>query len=166
MSCNRIPLPEGVTQDLHVRTCEDARFRYYTIYKFPDYKTNAQSGIGFFIRDLMKPLTGAVTAEEKRKFFLYGVHDTTIMPLVAAFGLLDERWAPLASMFIFELYEVATDNGIEHEVRIVYNGKAMELPFCGHRTLCNFKDFHAYVQDLLPVDPAETVRPKGCDRPE
>ena len=53
-------------------------------------------------------------------------HDTTILPLLAAWGVWDGHWPTYASLLSIELYETSED----HLFRMVYAGRELVLPGC------------------------------------
>jgi hypothetical protein len=93
------------------------------------------------------------TKVQAPRFVVSAGHDTTIMPLLAAFGgdaWLTE-WAPYASHLIFELYEKASSSpsssrrqSPDYFVRILYQGKPML--FCEDEIcpLANFIELTAF----------------------
>ena len=59
--------------------------------------------------EIKERLTKSVAGELKERMAIYSGHDTTIAPLLAAYGLLDEDWPPFASNIVIELLERASD---------------------------------------------------------
>lgn len=56
-------------------------------------------------------------------------------------------WPTYASMMLIELY--STRSG--QSVRVVYNGKVIQLPFCGSAgDLCDYKMFSKYMATITP----------------
>jgi len=60
------------------------------------------------------------------KFFLYSTHDTSLISILSALKVFDQKWPQFSSYIIFELYEnVKTKQDF---VQIIYNGKELSLP--------------------------------------
>lgn len=57
-------------------------------------------------------------------------HDTTVLPLLSAWGVWDGQWPSYASIITLELYE--TSDG--HYFRLLYAGKELKLPTCSQGT--------------------------------
>ena len=73
-----------------------------------------------------------------------------VLPLLNLFQL-DNTWPPYASRLTFELYEHVNEPGT-HEVRILYNGNVMTLPFCNNASTCPWKaTFSPYVEKFIPT---------------
>ena len=61
-------------------------------------------------------------------------------------------------MILFELYSATSDGGDTdgHFVRVIYNGKVLELPFCGsEKEHCDFEIFSKYIKTVVPTDEAK-----------
>lgn len=58
--------------------------------------------------------------------------DTTILPLLCAWGVWDNIWPSYAAMVAIELYQQSTDDNYDDEYlfRLVYAGKELVLPGC------------------------------------
>lgn len=81
------------------------------------------------------------------------------MTLLLAFNISDGVWPPYASQFVVEIYEM--DNK-EFYLRILYNGKAMKLPFCNDQELCDIVNVvKPYIANFEP----ESVE-KNCKSSE
>ena len=74
-----------------------------------------------------------------------------MIPILVALQVDNGVWPPYASMILLELYDV----GGKYMVRVIYNGKVLQLPFCGSRTLCDFETFSNYMSTVTPSDPAK-----------
>ena len=55
---------------------------------------------------------------------LYAGHDTVVAPLLAALGIFDGKWPPLASRIVFELR-------VGGALRILFNGRDVSGEVCG-----------------------------------
>ncbi|KAG8460001.1 hypothetical protein KFE25_011050 [Diacronema lutheri] len=106
------------------------------------------------------------------KFALWSAHDTTVMPLMAALGVHDGRWAPYAAHFVFEVWRQsgappARAHGATPapgvapatkgaRVRLLYMGRAItaRLPGCADAgALCAYEQLEAALAPWsLPLD--------------
>ena len=76
-----------------------------------------------------------------------------VIPLLVALQIDQGVWPPYASMMLIELYET-TASSSGYSVRVVYNGKVYNLPFCSGSDLCDYKTFPTYLSTITPSDPA------------
>jgi hypothetical protein len=97
----------------------------------------ARLAMGSFISELHEQLELAHALDNAQaQIALYGGHDTTIGPLIAALGEPEEHWPPYASHIIIELWRVASDDskaslpGANDWVRVLYNGQPVSVS-CG-----------------------------------
>lgn len=70
------------------------------------------------------------------KLCLFSAHDTTLLPMLVAMGVFDNKWPPYAAAIAFELYEEENE-GIGAKrgkgdmfVRVSYNNKPLSIPGC------------------------------------
>lgn len=70
-------------------------------------------------------------------------HDTTLGPLLLAFQQRQNVFPPVGSYVAFELYETTTPvaGHPERFVRMAYNGRELQQPLCGDKTLCPLDEF-------------------------
>ncbi|XP_064645476.1 lysophosphatidic acid phosphatase type 6-like [Lineus longissimus] len=71
------------------------------------------------------------------KINLYGVHDTTIIPMLLAMKAYDGAWPDYAANIKFELYEDCLG---DHWVRILHCDKEITLPNC-ENSVCRYEQF-------------------------
>ena len=72
------------------------------------------------------------------------------MPMLVAFQVDDGVWVPYASMILMELYKNSSSS--QFSVRIIYNGKVLNLPFCRGAQLCDYDTFSSYMASITPPD--------------
>lgn len=77
----------------------------------------------------------------------------SVIPLLVALQIDQGVWPPYASMMLIELYKT-TASSSGYSVRVVYNGKVYNLPFCNGSDLCDYKTFSTYLSTITPSDPA------------
>ena len=84
-----------------------------------------------------------------------------MIPILVALQVDDGVWPSYASMILLELYSTTSDNAdspntAKYFVRMIYNGKVLQLPFCGSKKdLCDFESFSKYVKTVVPTDVAK-----------
>ncbi|XP_068122290.1 lysophosphatidic acid phosphatase type 6 [Hyperolius riggenbachi] len=81
---------------------------------------------------------GAPTDVSSRKLILYASHDVTIIPLLMALGIFDEKWPPYASDLTLELYQHQKSK--QWYGRLCYNGEEQVMRGC-RSALCPLEDF-------------------------
>ncbi|XP_040278955.1 lysophosphatidic acid phosphatase type 6 [Bufo bufo] len=75
---------------------------------------------------------------QPRKLFLYATHDVTLIPLLMAFGVFDQKWPPYAADITLELYQHRPSK--EWFTRLSYNGKEQVVRGCSSG-LCPLDQF-------------------------
>ncbi|CAJ0938167.1 unnamed protein product [Ranitomeya imitator] len=73
-----------------------------------------------------------------RKLFLFSTHDVTLIPLLVAFGIFDQKWPPYAADITLELYQHRPSK--EWFTRLRYNGKEHVVAGCSSG-LCPLDQF-------------------------
>ena len=97
---------------------------YYGRYNGGDGGRDASRlGMHPFLSELLRNFKDDVGSKE-RHLRLYAGHDTVVAPLLAALGIFDGKWPPLASRIVFEL----RDGGA---LRILFNGRDVSEEACG-----------------------------------
>ena len=97
---------------------------YYGRYNGGDGGRDASRlGMHPFLSELLRNFKDDVGSKE-RHLRLYAGHDTVVAPLLAALGVFDGKWPPLASRIVFEL----RDGGA---LRILFNGRDVSEEACG-----------------------------------
>ncbi|EDQ92412.1 uncharacterized protein MONBRDRAFT_30813 [Monosiga brevicollis MX1] len=79
---------------------------------------------------------------------LYSAHDTTLMPLLLAFGAFDGHWPPYAADITLELFEDQHQHG-DYYVRALYCGEIIRMPN-QESDFVPYKVFHAAMDRLVP----------------
>ena len=97
---------------------------YYGRYNGGDGGRDASRlGMHPFLSELLRNFKDDVGSKE-RHLRLYAGHDTVVAPLLAALGIFDGKWPPLASRIVFELREGGA-------LRILFNGRDVSGEVCG-----------------------------------
>lgn len=138
-----------VTQDVADELFDVGDFEFNFKYGKPPVayrKSIIRLGIGLFLNQILSnmeahtiqgktedqsfvpaPPPSSVPDAKSKQIFLYSAHDDSIGVLLGALQTQDYRWPPYASNLIFELWRKSDG---EHYVRVLYNGVALQLPFC------------------------------------
>ena len=169
--CHGFPLPRQITSNLWDAFHKDFTWKEWSPYFYPSIEKASRIGIGSFVKILRDNMNKAVAAShgnkgdgEKHRLYAFAGHDTTIMPLLAALRIEQEKdeplWTPYASALTFELYSKSVGGDVETQshddfIRVVYNGKVVRLSFCAAEEdskhhLCPLDLFFRYVTDLIP----------------
>ena len=153
-SMNDSPLqnPNGVTY-------EDARFVFDTLafLSYHELNTTQQRrfSAGLLVKEMMNNIDRAISGEEKSKrFFFFSAHDTTIYPLLNAFGAWTDQdtWPPFASHVELELWKrrnVSSNDREDYAVALSYNGRTMKF-FDTCESPCPLSKLDALVKDIIP----------------
>ncbi|KAM4046813.1 lysophosphatidic acid phosphatase type 6 isoform 1-T5 [Anomaloglossus baeobatrachus] len=96
---------------------------------------------------------------QPRKLFLYSTHDVTLIPLLEAFGIFDQKWPPYASDITLELYQHRPSK--EWFTRLSYNGKEQLVKGC-RSGLCPLDQFLNALADF-PLSPDDYKRLCHCE---
>jgi len=133
--CADKDLPEGVTQELIERIIDYRERTEAAVFSHQD-SIYSKTGIQQLIKRMKERIKQAIEQEDYLALAIYSGHDTTIMPLLAALGLWDEKWAPYASMVTLELYQ-ENSSPENFYTRIIYNGKELRHKDCADQdALC------------------------------
>jgi len=148
INCYNAALPHGITQQMINEVFEIANWEYnYTLANVELTKLT----IGSFAQELVQRIQDKIAGKVTQKYFHYSGHDTTIAPLMTAFGVYDGKWPPYASHSQLELWSDAKGN---HFVQVKYQGIAHKLNGCTS-TFCPVEQFLKNVAPFIPV-------PKDC----
>eukprot|EP01135_Chromosphaera_perkinsii_P000347 Nk52_evm6s77 gene=Nk52_evmTU6s77 len=170
--CHSFPLPKGVSSSLFMDFHKDFTWKEWSPYFFPSVEEASKIGIGSFVKILASNIDDMINNRASKKMFAFAGHDTTIMPLLAAFRIVEEAndplWTPYASALTIELYRKGGDNnntdGTNSDtqgwfVRFIYNGQVARLSFCDREAvkggLCPIAVFKKYVSTI-------TFDPEHC----
>ncbi|KAG9470727.1 lysophosphatidic acid phosphatase type 6 [Eleutherodactylus coqui] len=94
---------------------------------------------------------------QSRKLFLYASHDVTLVPLLVAFGIFDQKWPPYAADITLELYQHQPSR--EWFTRLSYNGKEQVVKGCSS-SLCPLDQFLNALSEVV-INP-EDYKTKCC----
>lgn len=78
---------------------------------------------------------------------VFSGHDTTLLPLLTAFGAHDGHWPPYASSMVFELLYDEKDD--KHLVSLSYNGRKMALFGSKSTAPVPYADFKGQVAERM-----------------
>lgn len=127
-------------------------YLYHGYYNYPDYKTFAQAGMGYFLQEMTQPMLNLINngSSHNYKLLLYSGHDTTILPILSAFNQWNgDYWAHYASQLQFELYKSSSTGA--YSIRLAYNGENVILPGCSS-ALCDWDTYYSYLQTIFPTN--------------
>ncbi|XP_012585464.1 PREDICTED: lysophosphatidic acid phosphatase type 6, partial [Condylura cristata] len=101
-----------------------------------------QMSVGLFLHllegNLLRSVDPAAPPGSARKLYLYAAHDVTLMPLLLALGIFDNKWPPFAADLTLELYQHRETQ--EWFVRLYYSGEEQLPRGCADR-LCPLDAF-------------------------
>lgn len=98
------------------------------------------------------------------KLMLYSTHDSTLVALLCALGIFDNRWPPFAADLCIETY--VDDATLEPWIRVMYMGNPMKLPgadgdFCSLKHFCKLlAPFTVTFKDYLKECDAQAASPR------
>jgi len=147
-ACHAMDFPDGMTQQLYDDVVQSSAWIYSGIQNSLSKKntTWVKISMASFVADIRQVLDAAVVGSNDIKMALYSAHDTTVMPLLAAFGVWDGIWPSYASMIRFQLLQ---DSAQEFYVEILYNdGTPLVIPGCG-TTPCPYDTFVSVSDDII-----------------
>ena len=94
-------------------------------------------------------MDSAVDHTSNIKMRLFSGHDTTLMPLLRAFGVEDCFWTPFAANIILELYEDTSNKAkVDHYVRVLYEFEELIIPGCDG-ALCQIDQFRKAISKYV-----------------
>lgn len=101
-----------------------------------------QMAVGPFLHvledNLLRSADPATPPGKTRKLYLYAAHDVTLMPLLLALGIFDNKWPPFAVDLTIELYQHRETK--EWFVQLYYGGEEQVPRGCSDR-LCPLDKF-------------------------
>eukprot|EP01101_Sappina_pedata_P010199 TRINITY_DN6364_c0_g1_i1.p1 TRINITY_DN6364_c0_g1~~TRINITY_DN6364_c0_g1_i1.p1 ORF type:complete len:437 (+),score=84.81 TRINITY_DN6364_c0_g1_i1:41-1351(+) len=156
--CHRQDLPQGISMEMYNKIASANTLLWYITKFYPDVQTGVKLGIGFLLREILEEMRGHIGGESGKRMRIYSAHDTTVMPMLVALDVWDQKWTPYASMLHMELYEdeaVKKSKKNKEEgwyVRFVYNGRVLEAQWCGKGELCAFGLFAERVEAMTSHD--------------
>uniref|UniRef100_A0A8C4RYG3 Acid phosphatase 6, lysophosphatidic n=1 Tax=Erpetoichthys calabaricus TaxID=27687 RepID=A0A8C4RYG3_ERPCA len=129
----------------------------------PSNSTSLQLCVGqllsFLISNIENKLKDQDSLENLRKFHLYSVHDTTLMPFLMALDIFDMKWPPYGADVILELYEHRSSK--EAFVKVSYLGKDQLVRGCSD-IYCPLRDFKKALSSYV-ID--EVNYEEKCNQP-
>eukprot|EP00624_Nannochloropsis_granulata_P002900 evm.model.NODE_24698_length_19406_cov_26.450068.5 len=159
-ACTGRPFPPTLTettlQDAFVHSAWMRSFKF--VWNDAYY---SKLGMGPFALELLENMRGRARAGGREggrtalKFGLFLGHDTSVLPLLAAWKVWDGEWPPYAAILVIELYETKAEGEEgrergegeggqkEHLFRILYRGKELVMEGCEGEALCPFSVLEA-----------------------
>lgn len=154
-ACTGRPFPPTLTettlQDAFVHSAWMRSFKF--VWNEAYY---SKLGIGPLALELLENMRGRARARGREggrtalKFGLFLGHDTSVLPLLAAWKVWDGEWPPYAAILVIELYEAKVEgeesgerrgqegDQKEHLFRMLYRGKELVMEGCEGEALCPF----------------------------
>eukprot|EP00794_Sanderia_malayensis_P002465 gene2465-2838_t len=91
-----------------------------------------RNSIGNFVENICTQLEDKIQNHSGYKMLIFSAHDTTLMALLKAIGVYDNKWPRFSSDIKIELYKQSIGKWF---VKVLYNDKEMKIPGC-ESTLC------------------------------
>eukprot|EP01095_Lingulamoeba_sp_RSL-Kostka_P017545 TRINITY_DN9192_c0_g1_i1.p1 TRINITY_DN9192_c0_g1~~TRINITY_DN9192_c0_g1_i1.p1 ORF type:complete len:432 (-),score=133.86 TRINITY_DN9192_c0_g1_i1:86-1381(-) len=151
--CHQLDVP--IPEDLQTNIINEYNWNKVSQYQYPTVTEYGRAGVGNLLNNILTNMQGRVSNTTDLEFVLLSGHDTTLTPMLIALGVWDGFWTPYASMIVFELYKYQGYNPPQYTVRMIYNGKEMNIPDCNN-IYCDFDTFSSIVAPLKPT-------PEFCD---
>lgn len=158
-ACHDFALPAEVPAQLWAELVAAETLFTQMSYNYPNRTAYGAAAMGIFIEELVERMIGAINGTAGiPKVYLRGAHDSCVMPFLAAFGLMNDEWAPYAGVVVIELYALAGPGPSSsssppgfgtHAVRLIRYGEPVVIPGCT-QVLCPFDEFLAAVKPLFP----------------
>lgn len=105
-------------------------------------RESIQMAVGPFLHilegNLLKTVDPTTAPSKTRKMYLYATHDVTLLPMLLALGIFDQKWPPFAVDLTMELYQHQESK--EWFVQLFYNGKEQVPRGCPDK-LCPLDKF-------------------------
>lgn len=105
-------------------------------------RESIQMAVGPFFHllegNLLKAVDPTTPPSKTRKMYLYATHDVTLLPMLVALGIFDNKWPPFAVDLTMELYQHRESK--EWFVQLSYNGKEQVPRGCPDK-LCPLDKF-------------------------
>lgn len=156
-----LPLPNGATY-------EDARLLYDVAAWISYHELNTtrmrRLSAGLLLREMKNHIDSIIRGDSHvRRMVFFSAHDTTVYPLVNAFGAWSdtEPWPPFASHVELELWKkhAASSERSEFAVALSYNGRSVRIFDCPE--ICPLERFDAIMRDLIPTSRAAYLEECG-----
>ena len=125
-------LPDGMTEDLLLAINKEASKRMLALVapgvELSHREELLKLSMGRMFDSVVQRMSACADGQPKHQMYMYSGHDTTIMPLLATLGQDVTTWPPYVSNVIFELWESRKDGKTQDFVRVLVNGKEVDLP--------------------------------------
>ncbi len=125
-------LPEGMTEDLLMDINREASKRMIALVapgvELSHREELLKLSMGRMFDSVVQRMRQCADGESKHQMYMYSGHDTTIMPLLATLGQDITTWPPYVSNVIFEMWESQKDGKKQEYVKVLVNGKEVDLP--------------------------------------
>ncbi|XP_013387986.1 lysophosphatidic acid phosphatase type 6 [Lingula anatina] len=82
---------------------------------------------GPILHMLEERIDNVLDGKSSQRLCLYSVHDSSLVPVLVALGIYDDKWPPYAADLCIEVYE---DQQGTHWIRVTYCGNEQTLPGC------------------------------------
>jgi len=160
--CHDLPIPNGLTDDVLDQLVYVYEWSNAYLGLYPNVTYHTQLGIGFLLQEIFHVMqTSMANTTNFPKFVLFSGHDTTLLPILLAYGLRDiknTQSVAYASHIVYEIYEEKRGS---YYIRFIYNATEYLIPGCDD-VLCSFDIFSQLMEELLPID-VETTCASSID---
>jgi len=129
---HKIPLPSGITEEDEKTLIEVRDWGQATYYKSADFATLSTAAL---LKKINEYLELARQHQTKLKYVLFSGHDGTILGLLGAMHLPQDKTPTYASDLNFSLYETPASTTV---LKITLNGELITVPHCG-KVICSKK---------------------------
>lgn len=134
--------PFSVQYESHLLQSEQRAIDIVTYLMGPNKREALRLSVGPFLYalqgNMLETARRSTDGTEPRKLFLYSTHDVTLIPLLIALGIFDQKWPPYAADITLELYQHKKSKG--WFTRLTYNGKEQVVKGCSS-ALCPLDQF-------------------------
>ncbi|DBB06874.1 TPA: hypothetical protein ACH3X3_009533 [Trebouxia sp. C0006] len=138
-------LPEGMTEDLLMDINKEASKRMFALVapgvELSHREELLKLSMGRMFDSVVQRMRQCADGESKHQMYMYSGHDTTIMPLLATLGQDITTWPPYVSNVIFEMWESQKDGKKQEYVKVLVNGKEVDLPDMLPGHVCTLESF-------------------------
>ncbi|DBA85742.1 hypothetical protein WJX77_001343 [Trebouxia sp. C0004] len=138
-------LPEGMTEDLLMDINREASKRMIALVapgiELSHREELLKLSMGRMFDSVVQRMRQCADGESKHQMYMYSGHDTTIMPLLATLGQDIATWPPYVSNVIFEMWESQKDGKKQEYVKVLVNGKEVDLPDMLPGHVCTLESF-------------------------
>ncbi|XP_073433292.1 lysophosphatidic acid phosphatase type 6 isoform X2 [Dendrobates tinctorius] len=134
--------PFSVQYESHLRQLERRAIDVLSYVMGSSNREAVRLSVGPFLyalqNNMLETTRRSADSPPTRKLFLYSTHDVTLIPLLVAFGIFDQKWPPYAADITLELYQHQPSK--EWFTRLRYNGKEQVVSGCSSG-LCPLDQF-------------------------